>query len=111
MRSSEKLPYILIFLITGGIAAMHGWAAIHGLQAPACPGSPDCYPWDAEGPTAGVWRYESKENYALVCFAQMAIIIVLGLLIVWHAFREFRNVYLRIVIWLLIAMWGGLFLI
>jgi hypothetical protein len=40
------------------------------------PISPDCYPWGAEGPAAGHWRYASKRNYLtsdFYCFGIAAL--------------------------------------
>lgn len=111
MKIRDSLPYVLILCVFTIIAVLHGWVALSGLQAPSCPGAPQCYPWGAEGPTAGVWRYASKENYALVNFAQMAAAIICGLLLVKYISSESRNIGWRVAVWLLVALWAALFLL
>lgn len=37
------------------------------------PITPNCYPWGAEGPVAGVWSYSSKQNYLASGFYGLGI--------------------------------------
>jgi hypothetical protein len=50
--------------------------------------SKNCYPWGAEGPVAGVWSYESKRNYLVRGFSQMAVLIGIGLFLLVRAGGE-----------------------
>jgi hypothetical protein len=49
-----------------------------GADACSAGARPNCYPWGSEGPVAGRWRYESKINYLIIGFAQVAVLIGLG---------------------------------
>ena len=46
---------------------------------------PNCYPWGSEGPVAGGWSYESKGNYLIRGFAQVAVLIGLGVSLIARA--------------------------
>ncbi len=61
---------------------------LNALAAQPCPAGPNCYPWGAEGPAAGIWSYESKANYLIRGFAQLALIAGAGLFLIWKAGRE-----------------------
>ncbi|HYI49311.1 MAG TPA: hypothetical protein VEX35_12690 [Allosphingosinicella sp.] len=61
---------------------------LNALAASPCPGGPNCYPWGAEGPVAGIWSYESKSNYLIRGFAQLALIAGAGLFLIWRAGRD-----------------------
>jgi hypothetical protein len=94
-------------LLVGG----HLWAAWWALQSSACPGAADCYPWGAEGPAAGSWRYLSKDNYVLIHCAQALLVTMGGAALVAHVEREERSsLMLRRAAWLAVAGWVVLFL-
>jgi hypothetical protein len=111
MKIKDSLPHILILCPFALIAVFHGWLALSGLQGPACPNGLGCYPWNAEGPTAGAWRYASKENYALVNFAQMAAALICGLILVKYINNEAKSIGWRVIAWLLVGIWAALFLL
>lgn len=58
------------------------------VSAQPCPGGPNCYPWGAEGPVAGIWSYESKANYLFRGFSQLALLICIGLYLIVRAGTE-----------------------
>lgn len=112
MMKKVPAPFVFVFCFCAALAAGHAWAAWTGLQAPPCPGSVDCYPWGAEGPAAGRWRYLSKGNYALVHGAQILAIIMWGGLLATQIAREGREgVVLRALTWLAAIGWAILFLV
>jgi hypothetical protein len=79
--------------VVGGLllCAMLGALSVELLSALAaqpCPAGPDCYPWGAEGPAAGSWSYDSKSNYLVRGFAQLALVAGAGLVLVWRAGRD-----------------------
>lgn len=63
---------------------------VQALNAESCSTavSPHCYPWGAEGPAAGLWRYESKANYLLSSFAQLVLILSVVALVGWKFARQ-----------------------
>jgi hypothetical protein len=42
----------------------------------------------AEGPAAGIWSYQSKSNYLIRGFAQLALIAGAGLFLIRNAGRD-----------------------
>lgn len=100
---------VLIGVITVGVG-LHCWAAIDALGSSACPGPPGCYPWGAEGPAAGTWRYKSQENYVAVNFGQAILLIGFGVFLMRYLATEDR-IRGRAGIWALVAAWAALFLL
>lgn len=61
---------------------------VEALAALPCPAGPNCYPWGAEGPAAGIWSHQSKSNYLIRGFAQLALIAGAGLFLIRKAGRD-----------------------
>lgn len=80
-----NIPRLVGILILGVVAALLSIDLLQAATAQACPSAPDCYPWGSEGPVAGSWSYASKRNYLVRGFAQLALIIVAGGLLLWKA--------------------------
>jgi hypothetical protein len=70
------------------IVALFSMELLHAAGSDACPAGPNCYPWGAEGPTAGVWSYASKTNYLIRGSAQLALVLGAGLFLIRRAGRE-----------------------
>jgi hypothetical protein len=70
------------------IVALFSMELLHAAGSDACPAGPNCYPWGAEGPTAGVWSYASKTNYLIRGAAQLVLVLGTGLFLIWRAGRD-----------------------
>jgi hypothetical protein len=109
MKIRINAPYVFLFATLAVLVGLHAWAAVAGLQAPTCPGEPNCYPWGAEGPAAGRWRYENKENYALINCAQAAVLVGWGTIMAKKIGSLHDGSWQRPALWILITAWAGLF--
>jgi len=54
---------LVLFLAMTVLDLPYAWHA----QPCAIERSSGCYPWGAEGPSAGLWTYASKRNYLVCC--------------------------------------------
>jgi hypothetical protein len=70
------------------IVALLSMELLKAAGSVSCPAGPDCYPWGAEGPAAGVWSYASKTNYLIRGFAQLVLVLGAGLFLIWRAGRD-----------------------
>ena len=82
---STQIAATLILLALAGLLSIDLFTAI---GAHPCPGGAGCYPWGAEGPSAGLWSYASKTNYLIRGFSQLAILLATGLYLIWRAWPE-----------------------
>ena len=78
MRVDRML--LAIAIATALIGAILAIDLIWAIQSQPCP-APDCYPWDAEGPVAGRWSYQSKANYLASGVALFALPVAAALLL------------------------------
>ena len=72
------------------LVALFSVDLVSAVDAEACPsgGRSNCYPWGAEGPVPGTWSYESRTNYLIRGFGQMAVLLGLGLFLIVRAGSE-----------------------
>jgi hypothetical protein len=79
---------IIGFAILIAVATILSTDLLKAVAAQPCPAGPDCYPWGAEGPVAGVWSYASKTNYLLRGLAQLGLLIGAAAYLIWRAGRD-----------------------
>lgn len=50
---------------------------VTAFDAQPCPGGgPNCYPWGAEGPVAGLWHYATKDRYLYSEMVSVQIVLI-----------------------------------
>jgi hypothetical protein len=78
-------PRIIAGLLLCVVVALLSADLFRAITSEACPAGPSCYPWGAEGPAAGAWSYQSKENYLIRGIAQLGLILGAGLFLIRRA--------------------------
>ena len=73
--NSAQIVVVLVVCVIAGIVSAD---LVNAGTVKACPDGPDCYPWGAEGPSAGLWSYASKTNYLLRGMLQLTLTLGVG---------------------------------
>ena len=87
MLQQNRLVQLVGIVLLLGVTVPLAVELWNASQSRPCPELPTCYPWGAEGPAAGRWRYAAKSNYLLVTALQLALFAGTGLYLICRAAR------------------------
>ena len=114
MRMNPNIVQVAGGLFLLLLVTLFGLDLLSAVAAEPCPSDagPDCYPWGAEGPEARRWSYQSKANYLIRGFSQLALMIGTGLFLIFRAGSD-RGVSLieKLLLFGAAAAWASLNLV
>ena len=73
----------IAFGVLGLVTAIDLLSAAGSQSCASAFSGPRCYPWGAEGPAAGSWRYASKTNYLVGGIALTIVSLATLVFLVW----------------------------